>query len=235
MYQDRILYTDDHLLVVNKLAGELTVAAGGAASSGKSVGGRSFAPKRTHQDSKQPFFDFLKREHPGLKVVHRLDFGTSGVLVFAKSAAAVANIRESKFGGWKKTYRAIVAGDIVRPAGTIRAQLKARTHEGMVDALTEYKTLARTPVCSDVEAIIATGRKHQIRQHFAGIGHPLVLDPLYGNPKKDRAFRRAYRYRRFLLHAWKLSFPHPVTGKQIEVEAPLPKPFQEVADGMRAV
>lgn len=212
IHADRVLYRDDHLLIVNKLAGELVVQAGGR--------------------GKQPLVDFLRRTEPGLIVVHRLDFGTSGAIVFARSSEAARKIRESKFAGWKKIYRAIVAGDLARPEGAIRAKLRARTHVGMVDAVTHYHVLARSPVCSFVEARIETGRKHQIRQHFAHIGHPLVLDPLYGNPKRDRSFKRAYRFRRFFLHAFSLDFPHPITGKPIHVEAPLPKPFADVVSSL---
>ncbi len=193
---------------MHKLAGELVVRASG--------------------EGKRPLFDFLKVAHPGLRVVHRLDFATSGVLVFARTAEALLRIRESKFAGWKKTYHALVTGELRERAGTIRKELPARTRDILVPAVTHYRVLQSFPGVSYVEAHIETGRKHQIRQHFAAIGHPLLLDPLYGDKKADVAFQRKFRYRRFFLHAAELSFPHPVTGEEISIKAPLPPAFEDV-------
>lgn len=207
IHPERILYEDEHLLVVNKLAGELVVAAEG--------------------DGKMPLYDFLHKNHPGLRVVHRLDFGTSGVLVFAKSADVVKTIRESKFEHWTKKYRMLVAGVIKDNFGTITKPLRARTHTGFVEAVTHFKVLQRYGLASYVETEIETGRKHQIRQHMASIGHPLLLDAQYGDPRKDRDFKRKFKYRRLFLHAYSLSFPHPVTGVKVTVFAPVPTTFQE--------
>lgn len=208
---DRILFEDEHLLIVNKLAGELVVAGG-------KDEGRS--------ESKLPLFDFLRKDYPGLRVLHRLDFGTSGILVFARSAEAAAKVRDGKFQGWQKRYCALVAGKMVRRVGVIEKPLRARTHEGLVPAMTRYRVLATYPEATYIEASIETGRKHQIRQHFASIGHPLLLDPLYGDRKKDSAFRRRLHYRRFFLHASSLTFPHPVLGSMVRVTAPLPVHFE---------
>ena len=210
---DRILYEDEHLLVVNKLSGELVVAAAG--------------------EGKTPLYDFLHKNYPGLRVVHRLDYATSGVLVFAKSAAVVKQIRESKFSGWKKAYRTLVAGDLQPKTGTITKKLAARTHEGLVDAVTHYRVLVSFPHVSFVELEIETGRKHQIRQHMKMIGHPLILDSVYGDPRIDRAFKRHHHYRRFFLHAAGLTFPHPITGKMLHITAPLPKAFEQVLQELR--
>ncbi len=86
---------------------------------------------------------------------------------------------------------------------------------------------------SFVEATIDTGRKHQIRKHFQFIGHPLLLDPLYGDSRVDRSFKKKFKYRRFFLHAYILDFPHPVTGKMMHIQAPLPKAFEEVLEQLR--
>ncbi|MBI5156201.1 hypothetical protein HZA45_02910 [Candidatus Peregrinibacteria bacterium] len=215
----RTLYTDNDLLVVNKLAGELVVA----------------AEKLTAADrGNLPLYDFLHKDNPGLRVVHRLDFGTSGVIVFARKAEVVKKIRDSKFEGWKKCYRMIVHGKLEAKTGTITKALPARTHDVMVEAVTHYRVLAVLGDYSFVETQIDTGRKHQIRQHMAGIHHPLVLDPLYGDPRRDRPFKKKFRYRKFFLHAFSLDFPHPVTGKMIHVEAPLPKAFDEALQKLRS-
>lgn len=206
----RILFQDEHLLVVNKLAGELVVAASG--------------------EGKMPLFDFLKKDIPGLRVLHRLDYQTSGIIVFAKSAAVVAHVRETKFAGWKKTYVALVAGHIAQASGTINRPLKARTQQVMVDAVTHYKVLRQFGDAAYVEAVIDTGRKHQIRQHFAAIGHPLLRDPLYGNARADELFAKRYGYSRFFLHSIRLSLPHPVTGEELHIVAPLPASFSQVLE-----
>jgi RluA family pseudouridine synthase len=215
---DRILYEDEHLLIVNKRAGELVVAGG------KNEGGGEL-----------PLFDYLRKDYPGLRVVHRLDYGTSGILVFARTKEAVEKIRDSKFEGWEKRYRALVAGRVDRREGVIRKPLKARTHEGLVEAVTQYKVLATYRDASYIEAKIDTGRKHQIRQHFASIGHPLFFDPLYGDKKKDAAFRRHFRYKRFFLHAADLRLPHPITGEKLHIEASLPPSFEDVLNELRYV
>lgn len=211
IHPSRILYEDEHLLVVQKLAGELSVAAPGPTD-------------------KLPLFDMLKRSYPGLTVVHRLDFNTSGVLVFAKDAKTLRAIRDSRFAGWIKTYRLLVSKPMQEKKGVIDKALPARTDNERVPAVTQYTVLRTFPRASYVEAQIETGRKHQIRRHFQMIGHPLLLDPLYGDPRVDRAFKRAHRYRRFFLHALRLSFPHPIGGQIITVTAPLPPAFQRVLD-----
>lgn len=208
----RILYDDEHLLIVNKLAGELVVA----------------AEAKGEGRQKLPLYDFLHRDNPGLRVVHRLDFGTSGVLVFARNAGVVKQIREAKFEGWKKRYRMLVHGKPEPKTGTITKPLPARTHETLVEAVTHYRVLRQCRDVAFVETEIETGRKHQIRQHMAGIGHPLVLDPVYGDPRRDRPFKKHFKYRRFFLHASSLDLPHPVTGKMLHIEAPIPKAFEEV-------
>jgi len=210
---ERILFEDDDLLVVNKLSGELVVAADG--------------------EGKEPLYDFMHKTRPGLRVVHRLDYATSGVLVFAKNADAVKLIRESKFKDWKKTYRTLVAGHMKNKIGTITRKLPARTRDELVEAVSHYKVLDTFTHATFVEVQIDTGRKHQIRQHLKFIGHPLLLDPLYGDPRIDRVFKRKYKYRRFFLHAAKLEFPHPVTGALISVVAPLPKAFDDVIGKLR--
>lgn len=208
----RILFEDEHLLVVIKLGNELTVAAGGG--------------------GKLPLFDFLKKNVPGLRVVHRLDYGTSGVIAFAKTAEAVRKLRESQ-DRWIKRYRCVVAGQVIESEGVIRKPLGARTHQGKVDAFSRYRVLGAWALASDVEVTIETGRKHQVRQHMAMIGHPLLLDPLYGNAERDKQFRRKFRYDRFFLHAESLQLPHPATGKMLTLKAPLPVPYEKLLKELR--
>lgn len=215
--RDRLLFEDDWFLAVNKLSRELVVRGSGA------VG-------------RLPLLDFLKREFPGLRPVHRLDFETSGVVLFARTKAALAAaMAQQKAGAWTKVYRALVAGRLKADQGMISKSLPARTGEAEVAAQTAYRVLERFVGSSLVEAEIATGRHHQIRRHFALIGHPLVLDHVYGDAKFNRTFTQEFGYRHFFLHASSLSFAHPFTGDEVRIEAPLPRVFEEVVGRLREV
>lgn len=208
--QDRILFKDDVLLAVNKLSGELVVKGSGKLQ-------------------KLPLLDFLKKDYPGIHPLNRLDFETSGIVLFARTKKVLADALASKFTGWKKTYRTIVAGRIKKEHGEIAMPLPARIKgSGNVAALTRFKVLKRFANSTYVEVEIETGRHHQIRRHFSMIHHPLVLDEVYGDEKINRKFAKQSGYRRFFLHAQKVTLPHPVAGKQIEIEAPMPKVFEAV-------
>lgn len=213
--KERILFEDAHLLAVHKLSGELVVKGKGP------VG-------------KLPLLDFLKKEYPGLRPLHRLDFETSGVVVFARTKQCYEAVVPGDFAGWKKVYRTLVMGRMHRMDGEIRAPLPARTR-GTVPALTRYAVLERFANSSYVEAEIETGRHHQIRRHFAGIGHPLALDEVYGQRAFNRLFTREFGYRKFFLHALRITFPHPVTGGRVSVETPLPRAFEEVLSRLRSL
>lgn len=225
--KERILFEDDYLLVVNKLPRELAVEAG-PPKPGQP--GHSTPGKHT----KESLFDFLRKDYPGLRVLHRLDYGTSGVMAFGKTAAVSDYVREKHFGGWKKTYVALVAGHMRSASGTIDKKLKARTKDVEVEAVSHYRVLQAFPFATLVEVKIDTGRKHQIRQHLQSIGHPLLCDPLYGDAKADRNFTKHMGYRHFFLHAAKLSFPHPMLGVTVDIEAPMPKSFNDAVKRMRA-
>lgn len=222
IHSDRILYEDDHLLAVNKLSGELVVKGAGRVD-------------------KLPLFDFLKKDYPGLRVLHRIDFETSGVVVFAKSKKVYDAIRDSNFAGWRKVYRALVMGRIERDRGVIRSKLPARSRgdrgsgirDQDVEAITRYRVLDRFANSSYVEVEIETGRHHQIRRHFASIDHPLVLDHVYGHKKFNNVFRSEFGYRRFFLHAAKVEMKHPMTGKFLFIEAKMPTVFEEVLKRLR--
>ncbi|MDO8468513.1 MAG: RluA family pseudouridine synthase, partial [Candidatus Peribacter sp.] len=181
---------------------------------------------------KLSLLDFLRKDYPGLKPLHRLDFETSGVVVFARTKGVAEAVIASKFEGWKKTYITLVAGRMPRQDGVIRSPLPSRG-KGVVPAETVYRVLQVFANSCLVEADIETGRHHQIRRHFASIGHPLLLDEEYGNKGINRVFTREFRLRRFFLHAAKVSFPHPVTGEPLTIEAPLPRVFEGVLKQLR--
>lgn len=209
----RILYQDEHFLAVHKLAGELSVRGKGP------VG-------------KLPLFDFLRREFPGIHPLNRLDFDTSGIVLFARTRVVLKRMIEDP-PAMTKTYRTLVAGSIAREEGDIRTPLPARTGGGQVPAHTHYRVLRRFAACSEVETVITSGRHHQIRRHFQKIGHPLVNDLLYGDKKFNRKFIMAHRYRKFFLHAATVEFTNPFTGKEIRIEDPLPRAFEEALSLLR--
>lgn len=205
----RILHEDRCLLAVTKLSGELVVKGKG-------------------KIQKLPLLDFLRKDYPTLAPIHRLDYETSGIVVFAKTKRTLKTIVESKFAGWNKTYLAIVAGSPNRDAGDVDIPLPARSGTGNVPALTKYKVLERFRGCSLVEVNFERGQKHQIRRHMSMIGNPLILDDVYGDDKPNKTFGKFLKMRRFFLHASKVEFPHPETGKAVVIESPLPHTFVAV-------
>ncbi|MBI3331983.1 RluA family pseudouridine synthase [Candidatus Peregrinibacteria bacterium] len=239
----RILYKDDQFLAVHKLSGELSVKGKGAVD-------------------KLPLHDFLRKEFPGIRPVNRLDFETSGVMLFARTREALEAVMppSRKFNahslssrkpptplppspdggggteggeGWKKTYRTVVAGRLTKDHGAIHFPLPARNNKDTVPAHTAYRVLERYPDCTYIEAEIATGRHHQIRRHFQKIGHPLVLDQIYGDKKFNAAFSKAHRYRKFFLHAYSVEFVQPFTKEAVKINAPMPKVFEELLKKLR--
>jgi len=155
---------------------------------------------------------------------HRLDRGTSGALLFARTReAAGALARALEQGRIEKRYLALVRGtppdDGVIDHAVPRAEGAAR-----VPAVTRFRRVARSPVdrCSLVEAIPETGRLHQVRRHFHHIHHPLVGDVNYGSGEINRRYRATYALYRLALHAHLLAFTHPATDERIVVRAPVP-------------
>lgn len=202
----RILYEDQWLLAVTKLSGELVVKGRG-------------------KIQKLPLLDFLRKDYPTLAPIHRLDYETSGIVVFAKTKKTLQTILESKFAGWKKTYLAIVAGSPHRNIGDVDIPLPARSGTGNVPALTHYTVKDRFRGCSLVEVSFERGQKHQIRRHMSMIGNPLILDDVYGDDKPNKVFGKFLKMKRFFLHASRVEFVHPVTAKQIVIESPMPHTF----------
>ncbi len=164
---------------------------------------------------------------PRAGIVHRLDKETSGLLVVAKTEAAMQDlVRQLQARTVKRTYLAIARGVVAGP-GSVDAPIgrhpTQRTRMAVVPggkpAVTHYRPVRRFPAHTLLECDLETGRTHQIRVHLASIGHPLEGDPLYGGRGSRRLARQA-------LHAWKLAFVHPSTGKSVRFEAPPPADFE---------
>ncbi len=180
---------------------------------------------------------------PGL--VHRLDKDTSGTLVVAKTDVALAALQAAfKARQVKKTYLALVHGHppdhgrIETPYGRHprhRQRFSGRLRSGK-PAITAYRVLERLHGSALVEVDLLTGRTHQIRVHLAEAGHPLLADALYGGTRKGDARVKAVQAElgRQALHAARLAFAHPRTGKRRVFEAPLPEDFRAALKALRA-
>jgi 23S rRNA pseudouridine1911/1915/1917 synthase len=212
----RLLYEDPYLLVVDKAPGVLTVPNHGEPD--------------TLLGALQGYLGRGRRQAPRLFVVHRLDRETTGVLVFARTAEA-AHALKAQFAAHKpeRLYLAIVAGTVREDTGTFRSRLatdpalnqRSTTHPDAGKlAVTHYRVTRRLPGATAVEVRLETGRRNQIRVHFAEAGHPVLGDPRYA---PERARHPRWKTRRMALHAAVLGFAHPVTGRPLRFEAPLPR------------
>ena len=173
-----------------------------------------------------------------LGIVHRLDKDTSGLMVVAKSDLAHERLA-AQFAGRqvRKIYQALCWGQFRRPSGTCRNQIaRHRIHRqkmavlspnsaGGKEAHTDYKVLLQGKQGAWVECTLHTGRTHQIRVHMAHLGYPIAGDILYG---RGGRLWDGEKVPRQMLHAARLAFAHPVTGKEIEFAAPLPEDFRKL-------
>ena len=211
----KLVYEDQHLVVVEKNVGILSMAAGHSSLNVKSVLDQYFL--KSHQKC---------RAH----VVHRLDRDTSGLMIYAKDIET-EQILEHEWHQivYDRRYVAVLSGEVVNECGTIANWLKDNkayvTYSSEVDnggkyAVTHYHTLARTTEHSLVEFKLETGRKNQIRVHAADMGHPVCGDSKYGNGDDP--------LHRLCLHAYLLCFYHPVTKERMEFETPIPTSFKSL-------
>lgn len=222
-----VLYADDDIIVVDKPAG-LVVHPGAGHQTGTLVNGLlSMFPE---------IADVGERSRPG--IVHRLDQGTSGLLVVSRNAASYDKLVESLSSHEvEREYVALVWGSIEWESSTIEAPIgrdprdplrMAVVHSGK-PARTHVHVVERFPkdeMCL-VECQLETGRTHQIRVHLRAAGHPVVGDPVYGNARRS-AVKRPF------LHARSLSFDHPRTGERVTFHSPLPADLADVLAELRS-
>ncbi|MDH3301038.1 MAG: RluA family pseudouridine synthase [Acidimicrobiia bacterium] len=227
-----VVYEDDDIVVVDKQAG-LVVHPGSGVTDGTLIQGLlSRFPALRELAAADP-----ASERPG--VVHRIDRGTSGLLVVALNDEAYRHLVD-QFSGRSvgRLYRALVVGDVESDAGIIDAPLgrsprdptrRAVVADGKA-ARTHYRVVRRFthPRCSLVECRLETGRTHQIRAHFAAIDHPVVGDDRYGGARLGLPLDRPF------LHAAELRFEHPRTGETMQFESALPADLAAVVSRLEA-
>ncbi len=240
---DWIRYTDNHVIVVDKPAGVSTVPFNRQDSNDiESMEHRL----RAYLQKKRPLHTKRRGALPSLLVVHRLDRGTSGLLVFARSMQARAGLAEQfKAHTVHRRYLALVHGHA--PTKTIRSHLLEdrgdgirgssetsphggvrRSRKGKL-AITHVTCVERLKGASLVECRLETGRTNQIRIHMAEAGHPLVGETIYLRGYSGPIIESP----RLMLHAAELGFIHPITSQPLRFEIPLPQPMAELVASLR--
>jgi len=229
-----IVYEDDDLIVVNKLAG-LVVHPGYANYTGTLLNGLAYYFASSGQTKVENGFGYL---------VHRIDKDTTGLLLITKNELAQTKLAKQFFDHTvDRAYEALVWGDLEKDEGIIEGNIGRSLKDRRVmtvfpggeygkEAISHYKVLNRFGYITHVECKLETGRTHQIRAHFTYLGHPLFNDERYGGNKilKGTTFTK---YKQFVqncfkiisrqaLHARSLGFIHPSTGKKMYFESDLP-------------
>lgn len=218
-----VVYEDEDLIVINKPAGLVV--------------------HPSHGHRKGTLVNAILAHCPDLAgingtlrpgIVHRLDKDTSGLIIVAKNDAAQQSLqRQFKRREVRKTYLALVEGRLEPERGLIEAPVGRDPHHrkrmavvarGGREARTEYRVLETLADHTLVEVHPLTGRTHQVRVHFASLGHPLVGDPVYGFRRQRLGLGRQF------LHAWKLGFHLPSSGRPIELTAELPQDLRRVLE-----
>jgi tRNA pseudouridine65 synthase len=201
-----LLFVDEHLVVADKPSGLLV-------------------HRGWDNDDDVALFrvrDALGGEH--VHPIHRLDRGTSGALLFARTREAAAALCKSfEEGRVEKRYLALVRGSAPEE-GLVDHPIPKSEDGPRVPARTRFRLVGRSPVdrCSLVLAMPETGRLHQIRRHLRHVNHPLVGDVTYGSGVINRHYRATYDLHRLALHACHLAFDHPFSGARIAIDAPIP-------------
>ncbi len=201
----QLLYQDEHLLVVNKPARLLTV------------------PGR-HPANRDCLLSRVQLEFPGASVVHRLDYDTSGLVILPLTKKALSAISiQFQQRQTKKLYQAVVAGELSQTQGQVNAALAPDPDNRPLYKIdpngkasqTYYRVLKTLPEqqASLVELEPVTGRSHQLRLHMKALGHVILGDPFYAPMELQN------KTSRLMLHAWSLSFTHPVTEKAVTFQA----------------
>jgi 23S rRNA pseudouridine1911/1915/1917 synthase len=213
-----VVYQDNSIVAIDKPSGLLTVATDSEKTK------TAYAWLRSDLEAKNQGRPY---------VVHRLDRETSGLLLFALSPT-VRDRLQANWTGIHKVYLAVVLGAPESESGVVenylcegrdlRVRVVNPSAMNAQRAVTRYRIVKKRHNHSLVEAVIETGRKHQIRVHLAGLGCPVIGDDVYGGVRSRTGGRLA-------LHAWQLTFIHPVSGKLLHLESPFPPALRKLVDG----
>lgn len=224
-----IVYEDDDLLIVNKAKGMVVHPAAG------NFGGTLVNALMHHCGGRLSSINGTIR--PG--IVHRIDKGTSGLLIVAKNDFAHKNLADQIKGhDFSREYEAVVYGSLKNDEGTVDAPIgrnkndrkkMAVTCENSKNAITHYKVLDRYGGFTHVRLRLETGRTHQIRVHMAHIGHPVAGDSVYGPKKIIKSLNGQ------CLHAKHIGFVHPRSLKYIEFESDLPDYFKDFLSTIKKI
>jgi 23S rRNA pseudouridine1911/1915/1917 synthase len=226
-----IVYEDDDLLIVDKPAGLVVHPSPGHHA------GDTLVNALLARAGGAGYGGIAGVARPG--IVHRLDRDTSGLLMVAKHDAAQASLMtQLKARRIRKTYQALVAGEVAAAVGRIEAPVgrdpKHRTRMAVVPdgrpSITGYRVRERFTGWTLLELDLVTGRTHQIRVHLEAIGHPVAGDPVYGTGTSRRG---PDGLDRLFLHAWRLELAAPGDGHLIRATAPLPAELSVVLDRLR--
>jgi len=193
---------------------------------------------------------YLKKRHPHipspyLGLLHRIDRDTSGLLLFSRMGAANRVLAEQfRTHSIEREYLALVRGDVKEEIGTIVSRLARAAPQGPRVALradargrravTHYRVRERFGSATLLSVTLETGRTHQIRIHLGDLGHPVVGDRIYGRPSRFPRLALLDAFPRQALHAGRLGFTHPLTGRRMSFEAPPPRDFAELLATLRS-
>ncbi len=227
-----VVLDDEHFCVVSKRPGQV-VHPGAGQNEGTLVSGLLARYPQIAELPRQGRGDPFR---PG--IVHRLDKGTSGLLVVAKTPLGFDELREQLAGhAMDRVYLGLSEGHVTEENGVVDAPIGRSTRSPVLMAVrpdgrwarTHYRVLARydEPHTTTLLRLqLDTGRTHQIRVHLAAIGHPIVNDGRYGHRRDKRLPEE-----RFFLHSWRLSFAHPLTGETVRTHSALPEDLAGLAPG----
>jgi len=227
-----IVYEDDDLLIIDKPVGLVVHPAPGHADD-------TLVNALLAHGGGSAWGGIAGVQRPG--IVHRLDRDTSGLIIVARRDSAQASVMaQLKARRVKKTYLALVQGNVSAAVGRIEAPIgrdpKHRTKMAVVHdgkpSVTGYRVRERFADWTLLELDLITGRTHQIRVHLEAIGHPIAGDRVYGTGTSRRGPDGLVR---LFLHAWRLELNSPSDGHLIRATAPLPAELETVLDGLRAV
>lgn len=226
--QLKVLLEDEWILVMDKPSGM-------AAHTGSGItGGTVVDVVRAYLGPK------AERNGFSASPAHRLDRETSGIIVVAKRRPAMVHFTDVfTEHRAKKRYLVLVKGKLQKTEGLIdlplaehqqTAESRARRGVNLQEARTRYQVLAQTSEVAFVRCTIETGRTHQIRRHFAAIGHPVVGDAKHGDFAFNREAKAKWGLSRLFLHSTRLEFPHPEDQRKVVVESPLPPDLAAVLE-----